>query len=98
MNMSWAPAAVSAEVGRPLEHLDVDGDADLGELRLDDLGDLDAERVVVRPQGGGEAVRVAGLGQQLTRALGIVVVGLEVRVAPNTCEEIGLVAGKPKPS
>src|SRR5690625_385081 len=68
------------EVGAPLDYLDVNLNADVGEFGLDDLGDLHALRVVVGPDAGAEAVRVAGFGQQLTCQLGVVRVRLEIQV------------------
>src|SRR5690625_1459598 len=68
------------QVGAPLDDLDSCIDTYVGKLCLHDLGNLDAQRVVVRPDGGGEAILKTCLGQKLAGALRVVGVGLEVGV------------------
>src|SRR5881409_1631738 len=69
------------EVGAPLHRLQRDVHADGLEVRLDDRrhrdGRLHPRPRLRDPQGRREAARIAGLGQQLLRALGVVGIGLD---------------------
>ena len=68
------------QIGAPLDNLDVDVDADVLQLRLQNGGELGIDLLVGDVEGGGDAVGVAGLGEQRLGLLNVVLVRDEVLV------------------
>ena len=80
------------QVGAPLDDLDIDVDADLLELGLQDGRNLGINLLVGDVQGLGEAVRISGFGEQRLGLLHVVLVRDEILVV--AVDVLGQRAGK----